>query len=342
MQVDKSLIERILLGSASDEEMAACGAENVYAAKADNSVKHYRPFVSKRAPKTAKEDDRTVIHESSNGDRDRMGDVLDPRGWDVKDFLLNPILLWMHRDDMLPLGTVPKLRKAKDESDGHGYLETVSRFHPAEKNPFAEAVWRLVRDGDLPAVSVGFLPQETVRPSDDNEREKLNLGPWGVYYKRQSLLELSVVTIPALQTALAKRIKALAASGEIESSVVAEIERFATPDLVTRTVHAVTRCEFVDELTDTVTVLRAAGGGLIHTMHVDDNGTLIGIRTDRDTPALTDTATKADASPVEPGRAGRESGAPVAADSGTGAEDENRLGAYARTLTTAIQSLRAT
>jgi HK97 family phage prohead protease len=135
---------------------------------------------------------RTISFVFSDGSVDRMGDTVDPAGWVLDDFLRNPVALWAHDSYSPPIGRARDVR-----SDGARLLGDVE-FIPADTYPFAETVFRLVAGGWLNAVSVGFLPLEYSFVENDPERG------WGIDFKRQQLLEISVCPIPANPNALAE------------------------------------------------------------------------------------------------------------------------------------------
>lgn len=252
MKPSKELIARIRSGMASDQEMRDAGAEEVRAVKADSEVMHFR-FSIKRAPKSLDQEARTVEHVASTEDVDRMGDRIAVRGWDLGNWQKNPVVLWDHDQGGLPIGRGVKARKGADEGIGPALLIT-SRFHDAEKNPQAELIYRMVADGDLPAGSVGFNPLEILRPKSEDESKSLGLGEYGVYFKRQELLEWSIVTVPANAGALAKRIEAkldlLAKEGEFSWAVLDAVSKALRGEAPEQRVYAVPdmACVVVDEL----------------------------------------------------------------------------------------------
>lgn len=222
MKLSDDIVDRICLGLITVEELKALPAEEVRAVKSDSDRVHQR-FMSKRAPRSLDAEARTVEHEASNDLMDRMGDRIEVRGWDVSAFKENPILAWMHNMELPPLGLVRKLTKASEED--RNVLLSTSRFHPQEKNPFAELIYKMVSEGDLPGSSVGFRPLETIRPSSEEELEKLGVGPYGVYFKRQELLELSIVTVPANPKTLTRKLDQYAKDGAFSWAVINDAQR---------------------------------------------------------------------------------------------------------------------
>lgn len=126
---------------------------------------------------------------------DRQGDSIDQSGWDLKNFLKNPVMLWAHDYSSLPIAKANEISVDKDK----GLVITDYEFAPAEGNPMAAQVKALVDGGFLNAVSVGFMPLERN----------------GNIITRMELFEVSFVPVPANPEALQ-----LMFSKGIEKSVI--------------------------------------------------------------------------------------------------------------------------
>jgi HK97 family phage prohead protease len=116
----------------------------------------------------------------STADQDRQGDVIDQNGWDISHYLNNPIVLWAHDYQNLPIGVCDSLEMKE------GKLIARGRFAPEEANPFAQKVRRLYDLKMIRTVSVGFIPR------DVKENKIL----------KSELLEFSFVPVPANPFAL--------------------------------------------------------------------------------------------------------------------------------------------
>lgn len=120
---------------------------------------------------------------------DRMGDIIDPAGWDLKWFKKNPIALFGHSSGE-PIGTWADVRVEGKKLMGRLV------FAAEGTSARIDELRRLVEQGILRAVSVGFRPLEA-EPLDPAR-------PYGPQkYKRQELLETSLVSVPANPAALA-------------------------------------------------------------------------------------------------------------------------------------------
>jgi hypothetical protein len=216
---------RIWAGVATPDELASIKAEDVYAIKSD--AEHVRVRAS-TTRKSADKEARTVEHVASDETPDRMGDVIRVKGWQLDNFLKNPVLLRHHNNEALPLGIVTDVRKGR--ADGRAALLANSQFFEDEKQDEAGRILaRLVLDGDMPAVSVGFMPLKVRRPEDEAERKELGVGEYGVLYESAELLELSVVTVPANPAALMRRLDSMVEAGEVEKSLAAMVAKTFEP-----------------------------------------------------------------------------------------------------------------
>ena len=121
---------------------------------------------------------------ASTADVDRDGEVIDPQGWDLDNYMKNPIILWAHNYTDLPIGVAEKIEKSETG------LIIKGKFASKEANPKAEQVRRLYEEGIQKAVSVGFIPRER-----DGNNDRL--------ITKAELLELSFVPVPANPNALA-------------------------------------------------------------------------------------------------------------------------------------------
>lgn len=114
---------------------------------------------------------------------DSYGDIVDPDGWDLERFKTNPIALFGHSNDF-PIGTWKNVRV-----EGGKLLAELKLAAKGTSARIDELI-SLVEQGILRAVSVGFKPL-LAEPIDKSK-------PYGgKRYKKQELLETSLVSVPA-------------------------------------------------------------------------------------------------------------------------------------------------
>lgn len=119
---------------------------------------------------------------------DRHGEVINQAGWDVSEYLLNPVILWQHRSCENPIGQCIALSISNGELVG-----TIQFAVDEDKSQLAETVFNLYKGGYMRAFSVGF---ECTDDSYDMETGVVTLN-------QNKLYEISCVSIPANAEALA-------------------------------------------------------------------------------------------------------------------------------------------
>lgn len=136
-------------------------------------------------------DKRQVEFIISTESEDRYRDKVSVKGWDLKNYKNNPVVLFGHMGNIPPVGKAVKIWKDTQA------LRAVAEFMPRDISPFAHSIFRMYEEGYLRAVSVGFraLKYELIKDEDDE---------WcgGVHFLKQELLEFSAVPVPANPDAL--------------------------------------------------------------------------------------------------------------------------------------------
>lgn len=123
---------------------------------------------------------------------DRDGDIVQQSGWQLDNYLKNPVVLFQHDNEAFPIGKCVAI----GIEDGMlvGTVQFVDADVPCAGDP-AEACWRLAQEGYLNAVSVGFKVLDWDFSDDEDN-------PHGAIFSKMELLEWSIVTIPANPEAL--------------------------------------------------------------------------------------------------------------------------------------------
>lgn len=221
--------ERIRLGSATEDDFKSLGVDRVAEIKSDSEHTHYRGsshVAIKANPKDTS--GRQVLRLiASTYDKDHYGDRIVVKGWDLGPYKNNGgVYLWCHNmgEVKMPIGQALKTWTGKIGTAMNGVknfdfkaagldptksalMQDVEFFHPDDGPDdhfkFAQTVYLImsgigVRSGKgMMGSSVGFVPKEIKRVESKEEREKLDLGPWGVLHLRQVLLEDSATPTPA-------------------------------------------------------------------------------------------------------------------------------------------------
>ncbi len=132
----------------------------------------------------------------STFDLDRMGERIDPTGWDFKQYMKNPIVEWSHRYDIPAIGKIDGL--TIDDKGLHGMVV----FNDKEYDSFGWSIGERVKAGVIRAGSVGFRALEIEIPSKEDSKDGTFL-----IFRKQELLEFSMCNVPANPYALAKTMR---------------------------------------------------------------------------------------------------------------------------------------
>lgn len=144
------------------------------------------------------DEDRCLLVRASNGEVDSDGDIIHPGGWEFKNFQKNPVLLKNHNSWDPAIGVVlsNEVRDREDPGEHeHQKQELVSVIY-FDKSEEGEQYLFKYAAKIMRAFSVRFLGK-ALRDVTPDERQQFKMGPYGYYIKKQSLVELSAVTLPS-------------------------------------------------------------------------------------------------------------------------------------------------
>ena len=140
------------------------------------------------------EETRTISFVVSDATKDRHNSILNPKGWDLKNYKKNPIVAFQHQiyggflTDANPDNVIGTSKVTKEDDK----LVADIKFEPEEINPLAEKIFRKVIHGTLRSTSVGFYPIKSHEGDKEKGEEE------GVkYYDSMELLEISITPLPS-------------------------------------------------------------------------------------------------------------------------------------------------
>ena len=140
---------------------------------------------------------------------DRYDEVVKLDGWDLKNYLANPVVLDSHN-----YGSVAAiLGKSTSVSIADGKMRNRVKF--AIDNPLGAIAYKMAKAGFINSESVGFIPTEWKNGVGQNEPRRTFL--------KQELLEISLVPVPANPGAT---IEASLKSGAVQRGDVKELYAF--------------------------------------------------------------------------------------------------------------------
>jgi HK97 family phage prohead protease len=141
--------------------------------------------------------ERQVKFTISTNAIDRDKDKVNQKGWDLLNYLKNPVVLFGHDAKSLPVGKCVQI--GLEDGEQKATVEFVNKDIPIA-GPMSEAVYQLCVGGFLSATSVGFRPLEWEFSTEKDRGADTYQG--GVDFNKQELMEFSIVPIPANPEAL--------------------------------------------------------------------------------------------------------------------------------------------
>lgn len=143
--------------------------------------------------------ERVIRFLASDDTIDRANEVILPEGWDLTEWMQNPVIMQFHDYSMWPLGR----GVAAGIVDGALMIDV--EFDPPEVDESADLVFRKVCHGSVKAGSVGFTPVEWVHPGSSKGIELFAKYPGATcIYTKQSLLEFTICPIPCNPSAVSQ------------------------------------------------------------------------------------------------------------------------------------------
>ena len=124
---------------------------------------------------------------------DRDGDVISQDGWELDEYMKNPVILWAHDTSTPPVAKSSMVYVDPATSS----LKSIAEFPAKDLYPFGNMVGRMYLHGFLRGASVGFLPV-------DYELDQKREGLMPTNFTRQRLLEWSAVPVPSNPEGLAQ------------------------------------------------------------------------------------------------------------------------------------------
>ena len=138
---------------------------------------------------------RTMTFEVSNEKVNRYGHLIRVAGWDIKNFLKNPVVLANHNSMDIPVAKASRVWK---DNKNKKLMATV-QFPKEGELPYSDLFYKLYDNNLMNAVSPGYLVdfEKAEYPKDEK-------GP-NVVFNKQELIEISFATLPANPDALRKQ-----------------------------------------------------------------------------------------------------------------------------------------
>lgn len=242
-----------------------------------------RDLVVRKLPEPS-ENSRVVIFTGVTEQKAADGGILRVAGANFERLKTNPIFKWAHSSEVI--GRILKWEIVKE--DGKRRIDFAVEFMTADLSLEADRLFRMVMAGYLRAVSIGFFIDE-FEELTENQRAKLELGPYDWVAKRWTPYELSLVDAGSDPGALKRALE----SGELREEDLdsaAEIRQDASMSEGNRALHENTEAmrsltDALEALSDATEAMRELAGELRHLRSIQPEAVESGAADSADAPA---------------------------------------------------------
>jgi len=177
----------------------------------------YRRSVSVVEKSDFVENERADVSMITSAAVDRDRDVILPTGIDWKSYKKNPVVGYGHNYDILPVGRAMWWKRATSADPSlDGWLaktQYTKRPDMWQGDWWPDAVWHMIRSGDLRGKSIGFIPLDGHRPTPDEIKTRPGLAEARWILTKIQIVEYSAVGVQSNPAAVVQSIAKSAAAG---------------------------------------------------------------------------------------------------------------------------------
>lgn len=197
------------------------------------------PFTTK----SINEEERTIDFIGSTATKDRYGDVIEQGGWELANFVKNPVIPWGHNYSDPPVAKATEVGLRDGNLFFKGKFPSIAELssdpnHPSDWALFVDSIYNSYKGGYLSAFSVGFIPLAWEIRKDEQ-------GDAYFVFTKCELLEVSAVTVPANPEALTLAFEEGVLSDRQKHIMVKQAEKLITS--LTKTTDSTTLKGMNDE-----------------------------------------------------------------------------------------------
>lgn len=164
--------------------------------------------VAKAAKVDANLEDRTEVSVVTTETVDRDNEVILAKGLSWKQWAKNPVVTFAHNYSQLPAGRgvwAKKMDGASGTAAGRGYIAKTEYITKPEgwDGPWApDAYWHYVKEGYMPAKSIGFIPTEVRPPNEKEIKARPELAAVGTIISKAEIIEYALAPVQSNRDAI--------------------------------------------------------------------------------------------------------------------------------------------
>ena len=133
---------------------------------------------------------------------DKDKEVVDPKGVDWTTFRKNPVVTLQHAYYLPPVGKSLWQKQVKNSWKAKTQYINRPENHPSEKEWIPDTIWHMIKEGYMPAKSVGFLPLKGHSPTQEDISKDVNMHGVKFIYDSIKVFEYAACYIGSNDNAL--------------------------------------------------------------------------------------------------------------------------------------------
>lgn len=192
----------------------------------------YQRVFAKQATSECLDDQRADVSVITSGAVDRDREVVLPGGVVLDGFRKNPVVTFNHRYDLLPVGRALWIKRDGDA------IKAKTRYAPRppdwQGDWLPDAIWHMVKIGDLKGKSIGFLPLEGRPPSAEEIELRPGWADVAWIYAKVLLLEYAVAPVQSNPDALVEIVGKGAVSPDVCRALGLRFPEYLSGDAVAK------------------------------------------------------------------------------------------------------------
>lgn len=171
-----------------------------------DSAVEYKHHVNGKAFKYFIDDERADVSVVTDGSVDKMREVVSPGGVDFSVFKTNPFVSWNHRYDLMPVGKSIWQTRKGDQWLAKTLFANRPENHPQDKEWEPDTAWHMVKEGFLPAKSIGFFVTKYHEPTKEEKEKSITLKNAEIVFDEVKVYEYAVCTIGCNNNAIVEAV----------------------------------------------------------------------------------------------------------------------------------------
>jgi len=183
-------------------ELEARELDNLLELHSKDSAFSYKRITKNNSFEYFIDKERADVSIISDDSIDKDNEIVDPSGLDLTAFRKNPVVTLQHNYWMPPVGKSLWQKQVKNGWKAKTQYIDRPESHPVDKEWMPDTIWHMIKNGYMPAKSIGFLPLKGHEPTAAEISKNPELRKVSFVFDESKLFEYAAVYIGSNDNAL--------------------------------------------------------------------------------------------------------------------------------------------